>query len=474
MNNPIDLAIIVLYVAGCTLLGTWLGSKSQGLKGYFLGEKHVPMWAIMLSIVATETSAVTFLSVPGLTYKDGGSFVFLQLALGYIVGRILVSVILLPGYFRGEMYSAYQVLGDRFGETTKAAASTIFLAMRTIGDGLRLVLTAKVIQEFAGLNMTVAIILMGTTAIVYTYLGGMRAVIWTDVIQFIVYIIGAIAALLLLVKAIPGGWSTLFADPGKFRLFDLSPQPDKSYTLWSGLFGGLVLSLATHGVDQLMVQRYLSARSRGQASAALITSGFVVFVQFALFLLIGVALAIYHGGGGPADPDRAFASFLKSDTVPQGIRGLIIAALFAASLSSSLSASASSTVSDILGPWIKGISEENAVRLAKYLTAFWGIAQIALALATQSVEAQAIESVLSVAALGAGLLLGLFLLGMAVPNAGQKVALAALFAGTAIVVSIWAIKPAVFAFPWYALIGSGTVLYVGTLLSLISPRSEKS
>ena len=294
--NAVDLTVIAVYIAGCTALGTWLGSRSQGLKGYFLAESDVPAWAVMISIVATETSTATFLSVPGVAYS--ADFTFLQLAFGYIFGRMVVATVLLPAYFRGQIFTAYQLLQDRFGGPTRTTASILFLVARSLGDGLRLYLAATVLEQLTGWSTEAAIIVVAAITVVYTFLGGMKAVIWTDVIQFGVYIIGAVVALLILVGKLPGGWPELIATgrgAAKFRLFDFSWDLTRPYTFWAGLIGGMVLNTATHGADQMMVQRYLSARSQRQAARALVASGFVVLTQFALFLLIGVSLWVFYG-----------------------------------------------------------------------------------------------------------------------------------------------------------------------------------
>ena len=293
--NPIDLTVIVVYIVGCTLLGAWLGSRSQGLKGYFLGESNIPAWAIMISIVATETSTATFLSVPGVAYK--GDFSFLQLAFGYILGRVVVATVLLPAYFRGKIFTAYQLLQDRFGGPTRTTASILFLIARSLGDGLRLFLAATVLRHLTGWSIEGSIVMVAAITVFYTFLGGMKAVIWTDVIQFSVYIVGALVALAILAAKLPGGWPALIQSAnaaGKFRLLDFSFDLTRPFTFWAGLIGGMVLNTATHGADQMMVQRYLSARSQRQAATALVASGFVIITQFALFLFIGVSLWVFY------------------------------------------------------------------------------------------------------------------------------------------------------------------------------------
>ena len=265
------------------------------MKGYFLGESNIPTWAVMISIVATETSIVTFLSVPGVAYA--GDFRFLQLAFGYLLGRVVVATVLLPAYFRGEIFTAYQLLQDRFGGPTRTTASILFLVARSLGDGLRLFLAATVLEHLTGWSPEAAIVAVAAITVVYTFLGGMKAVIWTDVIQFSVYILGATVALAILAGKLPGGWAELFhtaSAAGKFRLLDFSFDLTRNYTFWAGLIGGMVLNTATHGADQMMVQRYLSARSQRQAATALVASGFIILAQFAFFLLIGVSLWVFY------------------------------------------------------------------------------------------------------------------------------------------------------------------------------------
>ena len=465
--SPIDLGIIVAYVLACTALGAKLGAGTKDVKGYFLGEGDIPAWAVMISIVATETSTATFLSVPAVAYK--GDFTYLQLAFGYIVGRFVVAFVLLPAYFRGEIETAYQVLQDRFGGATRTAASLMFLVARTLGDGLRLLLAAQVLRELTGWPIGTAIAVMGASTVVYTYLGGMRAVIWTDVIQFVVYMIGAVVALALLVRALPGGWAELVESgeaAGKFRTLDFTPDLSLPYTFWAGLIGGMVLNTATHGADHLMVQRYLAARSRGQAAGALIASGFVVLAQFALFLLIGVGLFVLYQVAPPAREvrkDGEFAYFLVH-YLPTGLLGLVVAAIFSAAmstLSSSLNASASSTVNDLYRPLVPGADERHLLRLSKVLTAVWGLAQVGVALGAMRLKDNVVNNALAIASFVTGILLGLFLLGILTRRVDQRSALVGLVVGM-LAVSFAKFGPLLpapwypfggaLAWPWYALL----------------------
>lgn len=507
--HPIDLLLIAVYILGVTAFGAWIGASSRGLKGYFLGGSTVPGWAIMLSIVATETSTITFLSVPTLAFEAGGDFAYLQLAIGYILARIVVAVVLLPGYFKGELYTAYQVLAQRFGGATKSTASVLFLGSRTLGDGLRLYLSALVLRELLRLGgvvgdgssawvsdanaMPLAIVIMGISTIVYTFLGGMTAVVWTDVTQFIIYILGAVVALCLMVNGIDGGWSELFqqgARAHKFRMFVPRFDLTETYTLWAGVLGGMVVGTATHGADQLMVQRYLSARSQRQAGAALIASGFVVFLQFALFLLIGVGLFVFFGQHPPArelGTDEAFAYFLVN-WMPTGLLGLIVAAIFSAAmstLSSSLNASASSTVNDLIRPRFPNLPEARLLRISKGLTIVWGLAQMSVAYvaATWFQDSPVINNALSIASFVTGIILGVFLLGVWASGVDQRSALMGMVAGFLVVsyVHFAPIFPKTLlypfdrglAWPYYAFVGSGTTYAVGWLSSRLPGKRAR-
>lgn len=473
--HPIDVAVIVVYVLGCTALGARLGSGAKELKGYFLGERNIPAWAVMISIVATETSTATFLSVPGISYRDGGDFTFLQLPIGYLFGRIVVATVLLPSYFRKQIFTAYEVLRQRFGGATRTTASVLFLLTRMLADGLRLFLAASVLEVITQWPTWAAVAAVGLTTIVYTYLGGMKAVIWIDVIQFHIYIIGALVALGVLVGRLPGGWHELTSVASaahKFRTFNFSPTLTWPYTFWAGLFGGMVLNTATHGADQLMVQRYLSARSQRQAAGALIASGVVVLAQFALFLFIGAALFVFYGDYPPSQPllrDREFATFIVN-YLPWGVRGLVIAAVFSAAmgtLSGSLNASASTTVNDLYRPLVPGASEGHLMAVSRILTAIWGMVQMSVAIAATQLKANVVENALAIASFTTGIILGLFLLGILTKRVGQGAALIGLLAGVAAVSFAKFGTP--LAWPWYALVGSSTVFSVGLLVSLAIP-----
>lgn len=475
--GTLDTAIVVAYLIATTLLGIWLGRGQKNNRDYFLAGHRLPTWSLLLSIVATETSTVTFLSVPGKSYVEQGNFTFLQLAFGYILGRFAIIVFLLPAYFRGEMLSAYHVLETRFGLTTRRVASLVFLVMRNLADGLRLFLSALALNIAIRLPLVECVVVMTVITAIYSCAGGVRSVVWNDCIQFAVYMAGAIVTVWLVVTHLPGGWAQIAAfgrDTGRWQLFDFDPSITKqSVTFWSGLIGGAVLSLATHGVDQLIVQRYLCARDQKSASWALGLSGFVVLGQFALFLLIGVSLATYYsvfaatGGAAPAEGDQAFMRFVV-DHMGVGFRGLILAAVLAATmsnLSSSFNSSASSLMSDWLGKWIPKNDDRKTLRVARLLTLASAVVHAGVAIGVYEIGLRKaiVDTVLGIAGFTVGLLLGLYALGLFSRRVTERTALTAFVIGLVVTCIV------AFATPlsgwWYTLVGSSVIVASGFALS---------
>src|SRR5918993_5841188 len=316
----LDLVIIFGYLVGITLFGVWFSRKQRTTRDYFLGDRSVPWWAIAASIVATETSTITFISVPGIAFARNGNFQFIQLVFGYMLGRIVISLLFIPSYFRGELLTVYQLLERRFGNRIKMLAASLFVVMRNIADGVRLLLTAFVLaavytafqpQANAEMIIIYSIILLGVVMIIFTYFGGMEAVIWVEVVQLGIYITGALAAAIILTQSIEGGLSgalALGSQFNKFSLFDFSFDITKTFTFWAGLIGGCFLTMSTHGTDQYLVQRYLCTDRPRRAAAALLTSGAVVLGQFIGFLFIGVLLfAFYRPHADPLYNDFAAA-----------------------------------------------------------------------------------------------------------------------------------------------------------------------
>jgi SSS family transporter len=484
--SPLDLAIVAVYIVGMTLFGVWFTRKQKDLRTYFVGGRNVGWFMVLMSIVATETSAVTFLSVPGLAFNpNGGNLTFLQLALGYIVGRCLIAWFLLPQYMRGDLFSAYEVLRQRFNPAVQRTASGLFLITRTVADGLRIFLTALLLQ-YVGWGVGPSIVVVGVVTIAYTYLGGMKAVIWTDLIQFVIKITGAALAGVFVLYLLPGGWDQFLAAgaaAGKFKVIDPVFDPKTPYNLWAGVIGGAVLSMASHGADQLMVQRYLCARSLPQARLALVLSGFMILVQFLLFLGVGVGMYLLNRAGEFPLPagvrnDEVFSLFIVTK-LPTGVVGVLVAAVLAAAmstLSSSLNSSANAVVTDFYRPLRPHHPEGWYVLLARVMTAVWGVAQMAVAyVAYQSGSNESVvNQVLGIAGTTFGLLLGLFILGSLRRPVPSWAAMAGMVCGFAAVLAVWLpaqLGAPILAWPWFAPVGTGTTVVVALLLSALSRKN---
>jgi SSS family transporter len=484
--EPLDLGIVIVYILGTTALGAWFSRSQKDTKTYFVGDRNVAWWLVLISIVATETSTVTFLSVPGLAFdRVKGNMTFLQLAFGYVLGRCVIAWLLLPQYMKGQWFTAYQLLRQRFDVTVQRLASGIFLGTRTVADGLRLFLTALLLREFTGWDMTVAILAMGGITLVYTYLGGMQAVIWTDLIQFVIYLTGAGVAAVLILRQMPGGWEGFVAAGAgahKFQVIDPTFDLGRNYTLWAGLIGGAFLTMASHGADQTMVQRYLCSRSLTEARLALVSSGVIIVLQFTLFLLIGVGLyGLWSHGLLQLPPknenDRIFGQFIL-DRMPVGLTGVVIAAVLASamsSLSSSLNASANAAVSDFYRPLLPGRSEGHYLWVSRWMTVVVGAGKIGVALLAVTLGIDSVvNSALSVAGFTTGVLLGLFALGSLPRPVSSRAAVVGLVVGFLVVLSVWGAPqlaavalgrslPAI-AWPWFAPIGTLTTVAVGLIV----------
>jgi len=477
--STLDLLIVCIYVATAAFLGIVLARGQKGSRDFFLADHRLPTWALLLSIVATETSTVTFLSVPGLSFVSGGNFTFLQVALGYVAGRLAIIVLLLPGYFRGEMLTAYEVLERRYGTATRRLASLVFLVMRNLADGLRLMLAAMVLNTAFDLDFLTCVLVISAATAVYSCSGGVRSVVWNDCLQFGVYMLGALAVFCVLMARSTGGWQELMQfgrSSERFHMFDFDPSLTKtSITFWSGLVGGAFLSLATHGADHMMVQRYLCARGQSSASRALALSGLVVFTQFAFFLLLGVALAMFFATNPPARPiengDQALISFVVDHT-GTGLRGLVLAAVFSASMSSSLNAVTGSLMSDWFDREMSRMSGRKAVLIARLLTILFAVIQAGVAIIAFEFElvGATVNAVLTIAGFSTGLILGLFFLSLVV-RASEATALVAFGAGTLATCGAAFFTP--LHWLWYTLVGSGTIVIVGVALSALfdSPRA---
>jgi SSS family solute:Na+ symporter len=521
--RPLDLVIIFGYLVGITLFGVWFAGRQETTEDYFVGDRSVPWWAIAASIVATETSTITFISVPGIAFARGGNFQFLQLVFGYMLGRVVISFLFIPSYFRGELLTVYELLERRFGGRIKMLAAALFVVMRNIADGIRLLLTAIVLtavysafQPQAGVQtVTIAsVVLLGVVMIIFTYYGGMEAVIWVEVVQLGIYLAGALAAAVVIAHATAGGFSGAVAVGRQFAKFDvidfglrqtsyaftfpftsarwtfsLPVDLTKIYTFWAGLIGGCFLTMSTHGTDQYLVQRYLCTDRPRRAAAALLSSGAVVLAQFVGFLFIGVLLFAFYGphasplyadfaaacaqvnpteaaGRCLSDPafaqaasatfpfaggDRVFPDFITRH-MPSGLSGLVVAAIFAAALSSSLNSIAATAVNDLYKPFRPKRSDKHYLRVSQWLTLLWGGVQMAVAIFAMSYQSSALDKALSVASLINGPVLGVFLVGTFLRRVSEPPALIGML--TSIVLMLYVRFWTPLAWTWYVLLGS--------------------
>ena len=485
-----DSLVLVILLAGSIYVGLRAGRGSTTADAYLLGGRSLPWWAILGSIVATETSTATVLSVPGAGFGATG-MKWLQIPMGYMIGRVIVTSVFLPRYFQGNLFTAYEVLEKRFGSLTRRLSSLLFLVTRNLGDGLRLFLAGLVLQTLLGWSLSQSVMVMGGVTIVYTVVGGLRSVIWNDCIQFVIYVLGGIAAVFVLANRIPGHWTTIFAyatESGKLQPFNFQLSASDPFNFWAGLIGGAVLTIGTHGTDHMMVQRYLSARSLQDAGKAVLASGVVVFLQFVLFLFIGIQLACFFsmpGQQAPSESDQVFVQFIVQHFPRNtGLIGLMLAAVLSAAmstLSSSLNASASAIVNDFWLPLSRvEPTPARQVWVSRILTVMFGLLQMIIGIQAARLETSVVQNALTIAGFSAGLLLGVFALGILSRRAGQGAALFGACVGLLVLIVVQFVLPEGrtyadwiptirIAWPWLALIGAGTTFSAGELAAMLRP-----
>ena len=475
--RPLDVAVIVAYFLAIAAGGLLLGGRQTDAQDYFLGKRGLPWWAIMLSIVATETSALTIISVPGIAAR--GDLTFLQLSFGYLVGRIGVAALLLPGYFDGTQDTAYQRLERRFGPRARRLAAGIFLLTRALGDGVRVFATAIPLAVITSWSVPAGILATALVTIAYTWVGGLRAVVWVDVIQLGVYILGGVTTVLFALD-MAGGVGALGQawDAGKLRIVNPVFSFSATYTLWGGLIGGALLSAASHGTDHLIVQRLLASRGLRDAKRALVVSGVFVIGQFALFLLVGTAL--YLAGADRADlaADAIYPTFAV-ERLPAGLGGLVVASILAAAMStiaSSLNSLASATTHDFYAPLTGRREPEHLLRVGRTLTLVWAAILVGAAMLFQTQDRSVVVLALSIASLTYGGLLGTYILGGIWPRARQVDVMIALSVSVLLMspVVLGAVIPGFplhwlkgLAWPWYVPLGTAVTIGVGMLSSMI-------
>ncbi len=402
----IDLTIIILFLAGSAGFGIWQGRKNKSSSDYFVAGRSLPWFVAMLSIVATETSVLTFISIPGLAYR--GDWQFLQLALGYIAGRILVSIFLLPLYFKTGVTSIYEVLGDRFGNRIQKLASAVFMLTRVLADGIRFLAVAVIVQLISGWSLSFSIITIGLITLTYTYSGGIRSVIWIDSLQFILYLSGGLISIIFILMAVDLAPITIIKDltsQNKFQIFNFDWRLfTNPFAFISAFLGGTLLSLASHGADYMMVQRVLSTKSLSAARKAMVGSGIFVFIQFCVFLMAG-SLIYYYFGGIEMDNDREFPTFI-AQYLPVGLKGLLLAGVLSSAmstLSSSINSLASSTVND----WVK---KTKSLKFSRLVSLVWAALLIGIALVFDEGDEAIVIMGLQIASFTYGGLLSLFIL----------------------------------------------------------------
>ena len=480
--NAWDFLVIAGYLAAVTLFGLRFRRRETTLQGYFLADRKISWWAISLSIVAAETSTLTIISVPGLAYEQ--DFRFLQLIFGYIAGRVIVAFLLVPHYFRGELITAYQLMDRRFGHRLRTFTAGLFLVTRAAAEGVRVFAVAIVVRIALGSLLSgmsdlgrdvAAIAIVTLLTLVYTFEGGMAAVIWTDVVQLVMYLAGAITAGFVLCRLTPGGWTALASasvHAGKFRVLDFSWNLYSNYTFWSGVIGGAFLTTASHGTDQLIVQRLLAARNQWQAKLAIVSSGIAVFFQFGLFLLIGAMLFSFYVLVPDAPrfsrTDTIFPAFVAT-RMPHLVSGFVIAAILAAAmsnLSAALNSLSSTAVVDFYARLRPQSTEQHRVRISRISTVGWAVLLFSLALLARH-GGMVLEMGLSIVSVAYGALLGVFLLGVLSARASERGAMAGMIFGFALNVWLWQFTRV--AFTWYVVFGSIATFLVGYGASLLMP-----
>src|SRR5580765_3870350 len=482
--SAIDYAVLAAYLAGITIFGSRFRSSHRSVKDYFLGSRQTSWVVIGLSIVATETSTLTLIGVPALAYtayarpEQGGSFTYLQVVAGYVVARFVISALLIPAYFQGEMLTAYELLNRRFGAHAKHFAASLFLVMRALAEGVRVFAASLVLAAVVGASVPAlphlwlwSIVIVGVLTLVYTFEGGIAAVIWTDLVQLVIYVAGSLLAAFMLLTLVPGGWPAIVADAraaGKLQLVSWSWDLTVPFTFWAGLIGGCFLTMASHGTDQLLVQRLLTCRNRRESQQALILSGFVVLGQFALFLTIGMMLHAYyavHPMPPMATSDEIFPAFIVR-SLPHGVAGLVIAAIFAAAmsnLSGSLNSLASTSIVDFYAPLSdRGLDDPGLLRISRWLTAGWGVALIAIAFVARG-WGSVFTTGLTIASLVYGPMLGTFLLALLTRSGTETGALAGITVSLAAMLLVRLFTP--LAWTWYVLVGTAIALAVGYVVS---------
>ncbi|SFF73145.1 transporter, SSS family [Halobacillus alkaliphilus] len=475
----IDYVIFIVYILGTALVGAAFGKKQKSTKDYFLGGRSIPWWAIGLSVMATQASAITFIGAPGWGY-DGGltrmtTFINVPLAMAFLIATIV------PFFYKTEVYTAYEYLERRFDVKTRTLTAALFLIARGLATGVVLYAPALVLSVVTGMDLSLTIILMAVIAVSYTVLGGISAVIWTDVIQMVVLWVGAGLSVFVIFQDVPGGWGevmTTAAQTGMLESLDFSFDLSVEYSIWAGVIGGFFLHAAYFGTDQSQIQRVLTSKSIRESKLSLVLSGVLMIPQMLLFLLIGVLLYIYYQYAG--DPNienlnELFPRFVVNE-LPVGISGLIMAGVFAAamsSLDSALNSLSAVSVRDFYSKFFKkNASEEHYLKASRYATVFWGIYATIFAFFAGNLG-PVIEAVNKVGSYFYGALLGVFILAIFTKRVNGTGAFTGVIAG---MISVWAVTAfGEISWLWNNLVGAVVAVGVGYVVSKFSkaPSAEK-
>jgi len=474
--RSLDVAVIAAYCVAVVVFGLVRAGRQRDASDYFLGHRGLPWWALMLSIVATETSALTVISIPGIAAR--GDLTFLQIAFGYLVGRLGVASLLLPGYFEGTQDTAYQRLERRFGRAARRTASGVFLLTRALADCVRIFATAIPLAIITGWSLPAGILAIGVVTVIYTWVGGLRAVVWVDVIQLGVYLLGGIATLIVATRLAGGvGEFARAWEAGKLVTLDFRPSLTVLYTFWGGVVGGALLAGASHGTDHLIVQRLLAARHLKDAQRALVGSGVFIIVQFALFLLAGTSLWLAGADQAGMRSDAVFPTFVVTK-LPPGVAGLVVAGILAAAMSSHASAVnslASASTHDFYAPLTRRDAPAHLLWVGRWLTLGWTAVLVAGAMAFRNQNTPVVQLALSVASITYGGLLGTYLLGGFWPRAREGDVIAAILVSVLVMLPVvLGVPRRVFpglAWPWYVPLGTGVTMLVGIASSLVG-RSD--
>jgi SSS family transporter len=473
----LDYVIVAVYLLGVTIAGILISGRQRSSRDYFLGGKEMSWWSVGFSIVASETSTLTFISIPGLAFK--GNMFFLQLVVGYFIGRLVVALVFIPAYYRGNLETAYDFLGKRFGLPLRKFTSTVFIVTRVLASGVRLFATAIPVHLITGLDYPACILLIGGFTLIYTYLGGLKAVVAMDVVQLFIYLGGAVASMILILHHLPHGWADVIAfassnGQDKFAFINgrtsttLAVFLVSPYTLVGGLLGGTFLTMASHGTDQLLVQRLLGCRTRWDSQRALMLDAAFILLQFGFFLVLGLCLYAFYGGitfqqMGLTTSDEVFPKFIV-ENLPTGVAGLVVAGVLASAmgtLSSSISSLASATFLDLFKFTARGrtLDEQGDIRWSRLFTLLWGVLLIGGAMLFKDTRSPVVELGLKIASLTYGGLLGTFFLGLFFKGTTQVDATIGFICGLLVMVAVLVFTN--IDFTWHTFIGSSVTVLVG-------------